>query len=208
MPRRWDCPPVKASVAASGNRVPVGFVLPSGVPTVGGSPICAGSGRANTARGAAHSGPDTMRGLTHAVARWRLLAVHRPHSTATADGGGVSWSSSGGYTGPVGHLQPPSSPTGTATISRPTIAATPRSRMPSATSSTASVSTSPVRPFRRQRPPWLAIPRLLTDLARWTARGLGEPPRLLSSARRLTLPSALAMGGPVHWRPDCAPGPS
>ena len=103
-----------------------------------------------------------------------------------------------------------SSPTGTeipCTL-RPTIAATPRSRTPSATSSTASGSiTSP----RAVSPPilslpkgaWLAVQVMAHNLARWTTRiGLGEQlattktlrrrffslaGRLTRSARRLTL---------------------
>ena len=67
---------------------------------------------------------------------------------------------------------------------------------------------------------WLAVQAIAHNLARWTARiGLGEQivttktlrrrffslaGRLTRSARRLTpaLASALALGGPVHWRPD------
>ena len=67
---------------------------------------------------------------------------------------------------------------------------------------------------------WLAVQVMAHNLARWTARiGLGEQVvttktlrrrffsiagRLTRSARRLTLhlPQALALGGPVHWRPD------
>ena len=92
--------------------------------------------------------------------------------------------------------------------SRPTIAATPRSRTPFATSSTASGSiTSP----RAVSPPilslpkgaWLAVQVMAHNLARWTTRvGLGEQlattktlrrrffalaGRLTRSARRLTL---------------------
>ena len=91
---------------------------------------------------------------------------------------------------------------------RPTIAATPRSRTPSATSSTAWVST--IFP-RDVFPPilslpkgaWLAVQVIAHNLARWTTRiGLGEPVvttktlrrrfcslagRLTRSARRLTL---------------------
>ena len=91
---------------------------------------------------------------------------------------------------------------------RPTIGATPRSRMPSETSSTASGST--ISP-RVASPPilslpkgaWLAVQVMAHNLARWTARiGLGEPVvttktlrrrffslagRLTRSARRLTL---------------------
>ena len=103
-----------------------------------------------------------------------------------------------------------SSPTGTGIPSdwRPTIAATPRSRMPSETSSTASGST--ISP-RAASPPilslpkgaWLAVQVIAHNLARRTARiGLGEQVvttktlrrrffsmagRLTRSARRLTL---------------------
>ena len=67
---------------------------------------------------------------------------------------------------------------------------------------------------------WLAVQAIAHNLARWTARiGLGEQivttktlrRRLFSLAGRLTplgapthpaLASALALGGPVHWRPD------
>ena len=67
---------------------------------------------------------------------------------------------------------------------------------------------------------WLAVQAIAHNLARWTARiGLGEQivatktlrRRFFSIAGRLTPPgatadtalaSALALGGPVHWRPD------
>ena len=112
----------------------------------------------------------------------------------------------------------PSSPTGRAIpwISRPTTAATPRSRTPSATSSTAWASTTC---HRAVFPPILSLPKgawlavqslprtrygvIAHNLARWTARiGLGEQlvttktlrrrffslaGRLTRSARRLTL---------------------
>ena len=86
---------------------------------------------------------------------------------------------------------------------RPTIAATPRSRMPSATSSTASgLNHLPSGRFAANAA-WLAVQVMAHNLARWTARiGLGEQVvttktlrrrffsiagRLTYSARRLTL---------------------
>ena len=98
-----------------------------------------------------------------------------------------------------------SSPTGTGIPSdwRPTIGATPRSRTPSETSSTASgFNHLPSGRFAANAA-WLAVQVVAHNLARWTARiGLGEPVvttktlrrrffsmagRLTSSARRLTL---------------------
>ena len=115
---------------------------------------------------------------------------------------------------------------------RPTIAATPRSRTPSATSSTASGSTTSPR---AASPPilslpkgaWLAVQVIAHNLARWTTRiGLGEqlattqtlrrrffalPGRLTRSARRP--PCICPRAGPGRtssaalWR-DCAPSHS
>ena len=86
---------------------------------------------------------------------------------------------------------------------RPTTAATPRSRTPSATSSTAWGSTISPRGCFPANGAWLAVQVMAHNLSRWTARiGLGEPVvttktlrrrffsiagRLTRSARRLTL---------------------
>ena len=109
---------------------------------------------------------------------------------------------------------------------RPTIAATPRSRTPFATSSTASGSTiSPSGRFAANGV-WLAVQVMAHNLARWTTRigldeqlvttktlrrrfcsiagtahPLGAPPHFASA-------KALAPGNPVQWRPGTVARPA
>ena len=109
---------------------------------------------------------------------------------------------------------------------RPTIAATPRSRTPSATSNTAWVSTTCHRDVFPPTPPWLAVQVIAHNLARWTTRiGLGEQlattktlrRRFFSLAGRLTPQSppprpasatGLALAKPIQQRPGTIARPA